>query len=502
MKQWNRSKVMIVGEGRTGKTSLVNSVLGNPAVSPESTCGIGQYSASLAGKDGGQWRLRVSDAGSSFVDAVAEVVKEAHLHERGFLQGAHISGSKGMKDAAATDFFDGAASSVSSAAPSAVQQGFSSLSTTGAVSTGVQPSRYESLDMAPVLQQYYRRLSQNSDIIVKLFDLGGQEVFDCVHTYFMTEQAVYVVVFNMATVADVATRTSSMATLSFWLNAVSSKNPDCIFIVGSHKDIVPDAEQHQYISELLRETFRLCAAWPAIILNDALTFFPVNNNLGIEDPDVRNLILKMEDRIQQSDIVKTLASLAWYRALDTLGSLPSIVPYAVAHAATVSCGVAEDTVCELFAFLRDMGCLMWYNEGSLKDYVIMNAVDAFVTPITRIICLTGEHNKEAYTRCKQLNEDDFGLMVARGVVSPKLLKDLLNYEATRGNNKKCGRDADDHSAFLVALAVKYRLLVPWTVEGGLPKSYFVPSLFAHCGSGSRSNIETDMYISRCRSKGR
>jgi GTPase SAR1 family protein len=489
VKKWNQSKVMIVGEGRTGKTSLVNSVMGNPAVSPESTCGIGQYSVYLAGKDGGEWRRHDNDTGFSFVDAVAEVAKQTHLHERELSKAALKAGSIQSSNAVAIGSFRNIVSRVSSAAGPAVKERVSSSSEAAAISVNAQLPVRDGIDMAPVLQQYYRRLSQISDVVVKLFDLGGQEVFDCVHTYFMTERAIYVVVFNMVRVVDVATRSSSLTTLSFWMDAVASKSPGCVFIVGSHMDLIVDEEQHQYISELLLETFRLSEAWPVVVFNNSLTFFPVNNNLGIEDSAVRNLILKMEDKIQQSDVVKTLVPFAWYRALDKLESLPPIIPYAVAHAAAVSCGVAEDTVCDLLAFLRDMGSLMWYNEGCLKDYVIINAVDAFVTPITRIICQTGVHNNEARARCKQMNEEAFELMVARGIVDAKLLTDLLNYGPGPGFKRFRGHAMDHQTEFIVALAAKYRLLVPWESVGGSPQYYFVPSLFARCGTGSLSNIE-------------
>jgi hypothetical protein len=295
----------------------------------------------------------------------------------------------------------------------------------------------------------------------------------------------------MASVADDASKSTSLATLSFWLNAVASKGPACVFVVGTHKDLIPDDSQHQHISEVLHETFRLSEAWPFVVFNDSLTFFPVNNSLGIKDSTVQKLIATMEDKIIRSDIVKTPAPFAWYRALDRLESLASIVPYTEAHAAVVSCGVADHKVCELLAFLRDMGSLMWYDEKHLKDYVIMNAVDAFVTPITRVICQSGLHNKEAHARCKQLNEEAFELMVARGIVGPKLLSDLLNFKPDHDNRGACTSVVDRQAAFLTALAVKYRLLVPWETVEESPKSYFVPSLFGRCETGAPGRTEAD-----------
>jgi GTPase SAR1 family protein len=170
---------MLVGEGRAGKTSLLNSVMGNSVGSPESTCGIGQYTVYLAGKDGERWRPYHGDAGSSFEDALAECVKKAHLLEMErptvVPQGTNSCEIVGV---------------ASLPAGSGISQSLrSSARASTAISVNAEPTLHDavdSFDMAPVLRQYYRRLPQTLDIVVKLFDLGGQEVFDCVHTYFMT----------------------------------------------------------------------------------------------------------------------------------------------------------------------------------------------------------------------------------------------------------------------------------------------------------------------------
>ena len=46
-KPWNRSKIMIVGEGRAGKTALANSIIGKKFSETESTIGIGQFTCDV-----------------------------------------------------------------------------------------------------------------------------------------------------------------------------------------------------------------------------------------------------------------------------------------------------------------------------------------------------------------------------------------------------------------------------------------------------------------------
>ncbi|KAJ1382607.1 hypothetical protein B484DRAFT_411409, partial [Ochromonadaceae sp. CCMP2298] len=56
-KPWGRSKIMIVGEGRAGKSALANSIIGRPFSQTESTVGINQLTCDIkyAAVGGGEW---------------------------------------------------------------------------------------------------------------------------------------------------------------------------------------------------------------------------------------------------------------------------------------------------------------------------------------------------------------------------------------------------------------------------------------------------------------
>ena len=46
-KKWERSKIMVVGEGRAGKTALTNSIIGRPFVETSSTIGINELTCDI-----------------------------------------------------------------------------------------------------------------------------------------------------------------------------------------------------------------------------------------------------------------------------------------------------------------------------------------------------------------------------------------------------------------------------------------------------------------------
>ena len=46
-KKWERSKIMVVGEERAGKTALTNSIIGKPFVETLSTIGINELTCDI-----------------------------------------------------------------------------------------------------------------------------------------------------------------------------------------------------------------------------------------------------------------------------------------------------------------------------------------------------------------------------------------------------------------------------------------------------------------------
>ena len=75
--EWSRSKIMIVGEGRAGKTSFANALIGTEYVDTESTIGVNQLAvsimnANITGSDGG-WVLAES-FGNEHESAVARMI--------------------------------------------------------------------------------------------------------------------------------------------------------------------------------------------------------------------------------------------------------------------------------------------------------------------------------------------------------------------------------------------------------------------------------------------
>jgi hypothetical protein len=322
-----------------------------------------------------------------------------------------------------------------------------------------------------------------SGIDVSVYDFGGQNVFNCLHPFFLTRFGVCIVVFDMTWLIDEeSTRAvEALSHLSFWLNSVvlNTKREGGsapLVLVGTHKDTVADSSAHERISAKLSNTFYGSSAWPFILKYDRsnLVFFPVDCTQQENDEAIKDLRKAVEtllstDMAQEASPTKVKRPLSWYQALDALNAVGVATPsITFDRAATVllSCGIVESDIKQVLADFRDMGMLMWYDEKALRDVVILDPVASFVKPVSKIICDPGLHCEKAHGHFKLHYQTDYSSMIEKGIVSQTLLTGLLRYEGKAGD-----------CTVLTALMVKYGLLVSWKLRDSGNVIYLVPALF-------------------------
>jgi GTPase SAR1 family protein len=490
-KAWNRSKIMLVGEGRAGKTALAKSFMGLPFAHTDSTCGMEQFQVEVTTAEvASTWRA--ANAPESELDAAvvamtkdipAEVqaLKPVPSDRRTEALGTGADHSR-LADPCERDL-ESVRESLSGNRASAVQVSAADVlldsdDHTLSQRCPLSPQEVERIHLTLLSGSVYR----GSDLMVQLFDFAGQDVFTCLHPYFLTRHGVYVIVFNMNWLAIASKHlVEALENISFWLNSVAmntrmecSEEPKVrmapVFLVGSHKDQVFSAEEHVRISDLLKQTFSYSTVWQFIVENSesGLVFFPVNSKLGSGDATLVQLRAEIERSIRCGDYISVKRPLQWFKALDALQELTCpVVPLSRATDIAVHCGVRPQCVNEMLEFFRDMGMIMWYNEPGLRDTVILDPVAYFVKSVTRVICQFDLHNKEAHQHCQKRRCKDFDNLFATGVGSPEILQDLLQYD---------GHDTDT----LLLMMMKYGLAVAWradTTERSSSVKYFIPALF-------------------------
>jgi hypothetical protein len=318
----------------------------------------------------------------------------------------------------------------------------------------------------------------NSKVLVSIYDFGGQQVFDCIHPLFLTRCGVYVVVFNMEWFQISLKKQECLEYLSFWVNSVTmytraSNSSARLFLVGTHKDKVNDVDSHQGISAELYDLFSNSLAWYSLHYNwrEELCFFPIDNRRGIEDPSIVYLMKSMEETIVSSPYVKQARPLSWFKTLDTVFEMKqSVLSLSNVYSLAVASQVLPSDIDAMLQFFNDMGMLMWHaNDENLRNLVILDPVEYFVKPVTRVICEKLVHNRDLELSCRsQFAKNDCDNML-RGTLSDEILDFILGDR---------GRDA----VMLKMLMQTYGMLVSWepiSISNPLPvkRKNLVPALF-------------------------
>ena len=234
-KPWHRSKVMLVGEGRVGKTALCNTMLGKPFVETESTPGLNQLTCNVrtaASATNGRWTERTKPE-REFETGIAQLIRAIELHESEIRSKTECKRERCNNPSDLTDN--------SSPKPRVDSAELSVADTNIGVSTFEQSSRNETVAVevndrkksevegsvptfksdVPLALIYLDEVKvRDADLILSIFDFGGQSVFNIIHRLFLTSYGVYVVVFNMVSILDENKRESSFAELSFWMKSV------------------------------------------------------------------------------------------------------------------------------------------------------------------------------------------------------------------------------------------------------------------------------------------
>jgi hypothetical protein len=324
-----------------------------------------------------------------------------------------------------------------------------------------------------VMKCVTQQIGTASKLVMSVFDFGGQSVFNVIHHLFLTRYGVYVLVFDMQSLLSEVTRNSAIDTLQFWMNSVVVHTKDQhddtiapILLVGTRKDQVSSAADHQTISNLLYSTFRSHVGWGHVLEYEegcgakgrtTLAYFHVDNTKGRGDPTVVHMMQTIEDVISKSAYVKALKPLVWLQCLDKLyETKKSYMHLDEATSIMGTCGLQSDDVLDALRFFNNMGMLLWHEEEGLRNTVIIDAIKFFVTPAKTVICKhatdtrdddSTRHVLPIHKTAQKKHYQDWLNMVDRGVVTSVLLGTQLT-------------DYSDTYAILLQLMVLYGLIVP------------------------------------------
>jgi hypothetical protein len=171
-----------------------------------------------------------------------------------------------------------------------------------------------------------------SALTFSLWDFAGQEVFYELHHLFLTSYGVYCLLFNMEWIVTKPgdMRQECVKRLRFWLNSITAHTASVnergrpyfapVFLLGTHKDKVPEAQQHKMVSDLLAKEFKDLLVWHSVqkYSDGGLCFYPIDNLKGRKDGVVRHVMERVHKLVKMQSYVKAKVPFPWLLLLDKM----------------------------------------------------------------------------------------------------------------------------------------------------------------------------------------
>ena len=282
-KEWRRSKLSFVGEGRAGKTAVTNSVIGRVFEQTASTVGINQLTCDVKQiKTGGaqgqdqlwaecvrqwpEWESAIAEMVAASKHKKADTAVEPGTDIRAYMATLTSAAARAVtadpdveEGVAGTDVQENVAATtvtehsrdvtathppppnIASAEVTQVKQHTLATASSAHVSNlpYVAPSAVETkaavlqqqadeltdervLDEAAVMKMLATMEDAETGMLISLFDFGGQSVFDVIHHLFLTRNGVYALVFNMEwLVKEGPEKNKALRFMRNWLSSIA-----------------------------------------------------------------------------------------------------------------------------------------------------------------------------------------------------------------------------------------------------------------------------------------
>ena len=298
---YRRTKLLFVGEGRAGKTSTINSLLGLEFHPEQASTLVAEAEADVA--------VSLQDISDGWIKQGHE---ERHLLKDDFRNVVSYAdknlglGLYRAKDNSSQDVKVPVAKLAQILAP--VKHGSDNDRTLGAPKSMqlIQPKIAEpesTKDVSPSSKSR-REISEKTydpyKVSFTLWDFGGQSVFYTVHHLYLTQNGIYFAVFNMKQMNE--DEVTAKSSLRFWLESIALHAPHSpVIIIGTHcEDVKKETKKINNIVKSMITSNRLKIE---VQKNREmrLNFFPCDNSLGAANSKYLDPVKAVVSQLLQSE---------------------------------------------------------------------------------------------------------------------------------------------------------------------------------------------------------
>eukprot|EP00924_Labyrinthula_sp_SR-Ha-C_P005960 snap_masked-scaffold_14-processed-gene-10.39-mRNA-1 protein AED:0.16 eAED:0.54 QI:0/-1/0/1/-1/1/1/0/971 len=389
---FSRSKLMVVGVGRAGKSSTIKRLLGQPFDSEEpSTRGCDLKLSNVTHSHKGTWGEALHDE-DHFVSHLQGAINKSKRIETN--QG--VGGSEGKKE---IDLDEG----------EIINYGERFLR---AKAVGGEEGE------------------EGRKLGFTIWDFGGQTIFYSLHHLFLTEYGCYLVVFNanLVLIDENGSRKTEIEYLKFWLNSKKLHAPKApLLLVGTHcsgfkaedVELVNEVIEEEVLKEFDFNETRFEDNQGMISEGLSASFFPIDNasNLGVD------LLRKaVEDVVLGEEYINEEVKISYLRALDLLTGLgKNYIEISAAKNLLEKNGLVGDEFEKAMVFLNERGLITYFHQlDTLTNYVVIQP-QWLINGITDIIYDKEHHQKPKFD--SKFNSA-FRAYTRTGVISDALMSNI------------------------------------------------------------------------------
>ena len=220
--------------------------------------------------------------------------------------------------------------------------------------------------------------------------------------------------------------------------------------------------------------------------SSSLSFFPVDNTIGFQDPVLKSLMLTIENKMKTLPYVMDKKPLGWFKVLDEMKMMKTrFLSYN--NVVQISKKIGNYNIDDMLQHLNDVGIIMWHNDVRSREMIIMNPITSFFKPATSILSAFNANikgNRNSYQAIKNENKEfltsDFDRLQRDGIITEELLRYTLmqSMETTRhptGAEMYPIKDQESDYHTLKDIMLNYNLLVEIRSDLDNHSVYVIPS---------------------------
>lgn len=463
MAPWARAKLMVVGQGRAGKTSTIKRLTNAGFESDEaSTLGITKerFSVDIIRTWNGFRRVSPKEP------AVVRHIRTILEFKKKTLAKLSARTAKTVKRSV-----EGASTKRARASSRARK--------------GKQRNKIGEdmvFDEDEVAKEFTEKLtsrmfdndSEDSEIELTIWDYGGQKVFYALHHLFLTEYGVYMLVFDMKEALHA--ENVAVEYLRFWMKSITLHTENSpVVLVGTFRDVVNSKANWKKIDEILRRKVNIVSEHRSrIIANNAegLAFYPVDNLNATGLTKLRDAIISS---LSAQRFMREEVPLSWIKCLNELqkpsAQSPDYYKLEKVEDLAKEHGVSKPDVPGMLASFHGRGVLFHFNRSTALSELVILKPQWLVDALTCVIFDAKLHSDSVYDLPGALGKEQEHFVVT-GIISEKLLANRWSKKGFKAPQQE----------FLRELMYDMLLLCRWPYATNGCEAYLVPSVLLSIGN--------------------